>query len=183
MRARGSEPSFPSIVAGGANGALPHHEPGEDPIRPGTLVTVDMGCIVDGYCSDCTRTFAAEGASDEAREVYELVLDAQETSLAAVKAGADCKAVDAVARELIDKAGHGDRFGHGLGHGVGLEVHENPTLSQRSEGSLAAGNVVTVEPGVYLPGELGGRIEDLGVVGDEGPEVLTSFPKTLITLE
>jgi Xaa-Pro aminopeptidase len=183
MRARGTEPSFPSIVAGGANGALPHHEAGGDPIPPGTLVTVDMGCIVDGYCSDCTRTFAAEGISDHGLEVYDLVLEAQEKSLAAVKAGADCKAVDSVAREVIEAAGHGDRFGHGLGHGVGLEVHENPTLSQRSEGSLVEGNVVTVEPGVYLPGELGVRIEDLVVVGPEGPEILTSFPKTLITLE
>ena len=183
MRARGTEPSFPSIVAAGPNGSRPHHSPGQDPIAPGSLVVVDMGCVVDGYCSDCTRTFAAEGVSDEAHEVYDLVLAAQETSLAAVKPGADCREVDSVARDIIDEAGHGEHFGHGLGHGVGLEVHEGPNLSQRSEGTLAQGNVVTVEPGVYLPGDLGVRIEDLVAVGADGPEVLTSFPKSLITLE
>ncbi len=184
MRARGTEPSFPSIVAGGANGALPHHTPGEDRITPGSLVVVDMGCVVDGYCSDCTRTFAAEGCSEEDREIYELVLAAQEAALAAVVPGASGKDVDAVARDLIIEAGHGDRFGHGLGHGVGLEVHERPTLSQRSgESVLEIGNVVTVEPGVYLPGRVGVRIEDLVVVRDGAPRVLTGFPKALVTLE
>ncbi len=183
MRARGTGPSFPSIVAAGANGAMAHHTPGDQPISPGSLVVVDMGCVVDGYCSDCTRTFAAEGVSDHAREIYQLVLDAQEASLAAVTPGADCRAVDSVARDMFDAAGHGKRFGHGLGHGVGLEVHEGPNLSQRSEGSLVQGNVVTVEPGVYLPDDLGVRIEDLVAVGPDGPDVLTSFPKALITLE
>jgi Xaa-Pro aminopeptidase len=183
MRARGTEPAFPTIVAAGANGALPHHEPGGAAIERGSLVVVDMGCVVDGYCSDCTRTFAAEGCPDEAGEVYELVRKAQEEALGAVRPGAGCKDVDSVARTRIKEAGHGDAFGHGLGHGVGLEVHEAPTLSQKSEGQLADGNVVTVEPGVYLAGRFGVRIEDLVAVGADGPAVLTSFPKGLVTLE
>jgi Xaa-Pro aminopeptidase len=183
MRARGAEdPSFPSIVAAGANGALPHATPGEAQIGPDTLVIVDMGCRVDGYCSDCTRTFATGPLSDDAASVYELVLAAQEESLAAVRAGAECSAVDAVARDKISAAGHGEEFGHGLGHGVGLEVHEAPRLAQSSEGALVSGNVVTVEPGVYVPGAFGVRIEDLVVVTDDGNEVLSHFPKPLMTL-
>jgi Xaa-Pro aminopeptidase len=183
MRDRGAEdPSFPSIVAGGPNGALPHATPGADKIEPNTLVIVDMGCRLDGYCSDCTRTFATGPLSDEATAVYELVLAAQEQSLAAVRAGAECRAVDAVARDLITAAGHGDEFGHGLGHGVGLEIHEAPRLASSAEGSLVTGNAVTVEPGVYVPGAFGVRIEDLAVVTDEGSDVLSHFPKPLITL-
>jgi len=181
MRARGAQPAFPTIVAAGANGALPHAVPGERPIGPGELVVIDLGCLLDGYCSDCTRTLVGGEPTGEARAVYEVVLEAQQKALGAVRAGAGCRAVDAVAREVIDAAGHGERFGHGLGHGVGLEVHEGPRLTQSAEESetLLAGNVVTVEPGVYLPGELVVRIEDLVVVGDEGPEVLTPFPKEL----
>jgi Xaa-Pro aminopeptidase len=183
MRARGAEdPSFPSIVAAGANGALPHATPGGAEIGADTLVIVDMGCRVDGYCSDCTRTFATGSLSDEAAAVYELVLAAQEESLAAVRAGAECKAVDAVARDRITEGGHGDEFGHGLGHGVGLEIHEGPRLAQSAEGTLASGNVVTVEPGVYVPGAFGVRIEDLVVVSDDGNEVLSHFPKPLVTV-
>jgi Xaa-Pro aminopeptidase len=183
MRARGAEdPSFPSIVAAGANGALPHATPGSAEIAADTLVIVDMGCRVDGYCSDCTRTFATGTLSDEAAAVYELVLAAQEESLAAVRVGAEGRAVDAVARDRISAAGRGDQFGHGLGHGVGLEVHEAPRLAQSAEGMLAAGNVVTVEPGVYVPGAFGVRIEDLAVVTDDGSEVFTHFPKALTTV-
>ena len=182
MRRRGaSGPSFPPIVAGGAHGALPHAEPRDVAIEADTLVVVDMGCVLDGYCSDCTRTFATgEGLSDEMREVYELVLRAQLASLDAVRAGAGGKAVDAVARDLIAAAGRADQFGHGLGHGVGLEIHEDPRLSQSADDTpLSAGQVVTVEPGVYVPARFGVRIEDLVVVTDERPEILTGFTKQL----
>jgi Xaa-Pro aminopeptidase len=182
MRRRGaSGPSFPSIIAGGAHGALPHAEPRDVVIESDTLVVVDMGCILDGYCSDCTRTFATgEGLSDEMRSVYDLVLQAQLASLDAVRAGASGKAVDSVARDLIRDAGRGDQFGHGLGHGVGLEIHEDPRLSQSAnETPLKVGQVVTVEPGVYVPGGFGVRIEDLVVVTDDRPEILTGVSKEL----
>jgi Xaa-Pro aminopeptidase len=179
LRRRGAEPSFPSIVAGGANGALPHHSPGDDTIAGDTLVVVDMGAQLDGYCSDCTRTFATGTLAGDAAAVYELVLGTQVAALERVRAGEPCVEVDAFARERITEAGHGERFGHGLGHGVGLEVHELPTLSRAGEGELRAGHVVTVEPGVYVPEEFGVRIEDLVVVTDDGSEVLSSFPKEL----
>jgi Xaa-Pro aminopeptidase len=181
---RGAEgASFPAIVAAGPHGALAHAVPRDLEIPGGTLVVIDMGAQVDGYCSDCTRTLATGPLEDGALEVYELVRRAQDESLRAVRAGASCKAVDAVARDIIEAAGHGERFGHGLGHGVGLEVHEAPRLAKTAEGELRAGNVVTVEPGVYVPGELGVRIEDLVVVTDGEPEVLTAFPKELVTIE
>jgi Xaa-Pro aminopeptidase len=179
MREHGAEPSFPTIVAAGANGALPHAEPGERVIGPGELVVFDMGTKLDGYCSDGTRTFATGEPGEEARTVYQTVLEAQEAALAAVKAGVGAEDVDAVARELIAAAGHGERFGHGLGHGVGLEVHEEPRVSQRSEDVLEEGEVVTIEPGVYLPGELGVRIEDLVVVTADGHRNLSGMPKQL----
>jgi Xaa-Pro aminopeptidase len=185
MRERGAEePSFPSIVATGPNGALPHANPGDTRIEQGQLVVVDLGCRLDGYCSDCTRTFATGSLEDEALEVYELVERAQLEALGAIRAGAGCREVDGVARSIIDAAGHGDRFGHGLGHGVGLEVHEGPRLSRLApeDARLSAGNVVTVEPGVYLPGRFGVRIEDLVTVTEDGCEILSSFPKTLTTL-
>jgi Xaa-Pro aminopeptidase len=179
MRELGAEPSFPTIVAAGPNGALPHAEPGEREIGRGELVVFDMGAKLDGYCSDGTRTFATGEPGEEARAVYATVLEAQEAALTAVKAGAKAEDVDGVARELIAAAGHGERFGHGLGHGVGLEVHEEPRVSQRSEDVLAPGEVVTIEPGIYLPGKLGVRIEDLVVVTDEGYRNLSSLPKDL----
>ena len=179
LRELGAEPSFPPIVAAAENGALPHAEPGEREIGSGELVVFDMGALFDGYCSDCTRTFATGDPGDEAREVYELVRRAQQASLEAVRPGAGGKEVDAVAREMISEAGHGDRFGHGLGHGVGLEVHEGPRLATTSEDELAEGNVVTVEPGVYLPGRLGVRIEDLVVVTADGHRNLSGLPKEL----
>jgi Xaa-Pro aminopeptidase len=184
MRERGAEdPSFPSIIAAGAHGALPHAEPRDVEIGAGELVVIDWGARLDGYCSDCTRTVASGEIDDEAHEVYELVRRAQAAALAAVRAGARCRAVDAEARQMIEDAGHGKRFGHGLGHGVGLEVHEGPRLSHRSEDdeTLRSGNVVSVEPGVYLPGRLGVRIEDLVAVTDGGAEVFSSFPKELVT--
>jgi Xaa-Pro aminopeptidase len=182
MRRLGAEaPSFATIVASGPHGALPHAQPRADEIPADVLVTIDWGAVLDGYCSDCTRTYATgEGISARAREVYELVRSAQQAGLDAVRAGPSGREVDAAAREVIEMAGEGERFGHGLGHGVGLEVHEGPRLSRTAgEQPLQAGNVVTVEPGVYIPGELGVRIEDLVVVRDEGPDVLTSLPKEL----
>jgi Xaa-Pro aminopeptidase len=175
--------SFPSIVASGAHGALPHAVPRDVKIERGQLVVLDLGVVFDGYCSDCTRTFATGQIAESAREGYELVLDAQLKSLAGVLVGAECKAVDAIARDVISADGMGEKFGHSLGHGVGIEVHEMPTLSSRSEGVLVAGNVVTVEPGVYVEGEYGVRIEDLVVVADDGPRVLTPFTKELTTVD
>jgi Xaa-Pro aminopeptidase len=174
-------PSFPSIVAAGPHGSLPHAQPRAQEIPRDVLVTIDWGAAHEGYCSDCTRTYATgEGISAQAREIYELVLSAQEQGLAAVKAGLSGREVDAVARAVIERAGHGEHFGHGLGHGVGMEIHEAPRLS-RTAGvqPLQAGNVVTVEPGVYLPGVLGVRIEDLVVVGEDGPQVLSGLAKEL----
>lgn len=180
MRELGAEgPSFPSIVAAGPNGALPHAVPGERLIGSGELVVIDMGAILDGYCSDGTRTYATGEPGDGPREVYELVLRAQNAALDAVRAGAEGTAVDAVARELIAAGGHGERFGHGLGHGVGIEIHEAPRLSPRSEDTLLAGDVVTVEPGVYVEGRFGVRIEDLVVVTAEGHRNLSGHPKEL----
>ena len=183
IRELGAEPSFPPIVAAGPNGAMPHAEPGEREISKGEMLIFDMGAQLDGYCSDCTRTFAVGKPSGEAAEVYELVLEAQEKSLDAVAAGKTGVEVDAVAREIIAAANHGDHFGHGLGHGVGLEVHEAPRLSQRSDDVLESGEVVTVEPGVYVPGQLGVRIEDLVVVTDDGHENLSSLSKELRVVE
>jgi Xaa-Pro aminopeptidase len=179
MREQGAEPSFPTIVAAGPNGALPHAEPGEREIGRGELVVFDMGAKLDGYCSDGTRTFATGEPGEQARAVYETVREAQAAALGAVKAGVRGEDVDAVARELISAAGHSERFGHGLGHGVGLEVHEDPRVSPRSEDVLESGEVVTIEPGIYLPGELGVRIEDLVVVTDEGHRNLSGLPKEL----
>jgi Xaa-Pro aminopeptidase len=179
IRELGGEPSFPAIVAAGPNGALPHAEPGDREIGAGELVVFDMGAKLDGYCSDGTRTYATGEPGERGRQVYETVLAAQAAALEAVAAGVEGEAVDTAARQVIEAAGHGDRFGHGLGHGVGLEVHEGPRLSQRSEDTLAAAEVVTVEPGVYLPGELGVRIEDLVIVAEDGCRNLSSLPKRL----
>jgi Xaa-Pro aminopeptidase len=180
MRELGAEdPSFPAIVAAGPNSALPHHEASEREIGGGELVVIDMGAIVDGYCSDCTRTLATEEVGAAEREVYELVLGAQRASLDAIRDGVSAVGVDAAAREAITAAGHGDHFGHGVGHGVGIEVHEGPRLGPRSEDDLATGDVVTVEPGVYAPGAFGVRIEDLVLVTEGGHRNFSSFPKNL----
>jgi Xaa-Pro aminopeptidase len=183
MRELGAEePSFESIVAAGPHGALPHATPRDVEIPAGVLVTIDWGARLDGYCSDCTRTYASGPLADEAAAVYELVLDAQVSASDAVRAGASAKEVDAVSRDIISAAGHGEHYGHGLGHGVGLDVHEAPRLAPTSEDTLAAGNVVTVEPGVYVPDELGVRIEDLVVVTGDGREVLSGLAKDLVTV-
>jgi len=182
MRKLGAEaPSFPPIIAAGAHGALPHAEPREQEIPTDVLVTIDWGARHEGYCSDCTRTYATgERISMQAREVYELVRCAQDQGVAAVRAGPTGRELDAVARAVIEEAGHGEHFGHGLGHGVGMEIHEAPRLSRTAgDEPLQAGNVVTIEPGVYLPGRLGVRIEDLVVVTADGHEVITGSSKEL----
>jgi Xaa-Pro aminopeptidase len=180
MRRRGAQaPSFPSIVASAEHGALPHAEPRDVVIAPDTLLTIDWGARLDGYCSDCTRTFATGELPEDLAELYATVLQAQETALAAVRPGPRGREVDAVARDIIDAAGHAEHFGHGLGHGVGLEVHEAPRLARTGETALAAGHVVTVEPGIYVPGRSGARIEDLVAVTQDGHDVLSTLPKTL----
>jgi Xaa-Pro aminopeptidase len=184
MRLRGaSGPAFPSIVASGAQGALPHGRPRDVEIPRDTLVTLDIGAVVDGYCSDCTRTWATGSLPDELEEAYALVLRAQVASMYAVRPGLRGREVDAVARDMIAAAGHGEHFGHGLGHGIGLVPHEAPRLARASEALLAPGHVVTVEPGVYLPGVGGVRIEDLVVVTEDGIDVLTHTSKELLTVD
>jgi Xaa-Pro aminopeptidase len=175
--------SFPVIIAAGPNGSRPHTTPGERTIEPGMLVIVDAGCVVDGYCSDCTRTFAVGEISGELDEVYSLCLRAQLDGLAAVRPGVVGRDADAASRVVIEAAGLGERYGHGLGHGVGVAIHEEPTLRPESGDVLEPGNVVTVEPGIYLPGVAGVRIEDMVVVTAEGCERLTQFPKELLTVE
>jgi len=177
-------PAFPTIVASGANSAVPHHRPTDRRVSFGDLLKIDFGARVDGYHSDMTRTFVV-GANpvDWQVEFYELVFAAQRAGREALAPGADVVAVDAAARAVIVDAGHGERFGHGLGHGVGLEIHEAPLLSPTATGTLAAGMPVTVEPGVYLDGVGGIRIEDTLVVGAEGPELLTLSTKELLVLD
>ncbi len=184
MREQGAEPSFPPIVAAGPNGASPHAEPGPRPVGRGELVVLDMGSKLDGYCSDCTRTVTTGEIAEGAAEIYEVTLRANELALEAVAAGHEAAGIDAVARDLIKQAGYGENFGHGLGHGVGMEVHEAPRLGPRSDDTLIEGDVVTVEPGIYLSGRYGVRIEDLVVVGPDGVSCnLSSQPKTLLFVD
>ncbi len=184
MRERGADgSSFTPIVAAGGHGALPHAQPRDVAVARGDLVVFDWGALVGGYCSDCTRTIAAGEPGDEERSAYELVLAAQLAGVEAVRAGAGGREVDAVARAVIADGGMGELFGHGLGHGVGLQIHEAPRLSQRSQDQLSAGNIVTVEPGVYLPGRFGIRIEDLVLVTDDGCRILTGLDKQLIVVD
>ena len=177
--------SFETIVATGSNSAIPHHRPTDAVLATGDFVKIDFGALVAGYHSDMTRTFVLGSAADWQRELYELVATAQAAGRAAVLPGADLPAVDAAARQVIADAGHAEHFGHGLGHGVGLQIHEAPGISASAVGTLLAGAAVTVEPGVYLPGRGGVRIEDTLVVGSEDapePELLTRFPKELAVI-
>ena len=183
MRELGADdPSFPAIVAAGENSAIPHHSSSERQVRAGELLLIDMGAVVNGYSSDCTRTVAAGDVGGDAPEVYELVRSAQAAALESIRAGVAGRDADSVARDPIVAGGYGEHFGHGLGHGVGLEVHEAPTLSQKSDQTLEVGDVVTVEPGIYLPGRFGVRIEDLVTVTDEGCRRFTNFPKDLLVV-
>jgi Xaa-Pro aminopeptidase len=170
-------PAFDAIVAFGENGARPHAKLRDEPIPEGTLVVVDAGCLLDGYRSDCTRTFFTGKPEGRLRELYDLCLTAQLDALAAVKPGALGKDVDAVSRQAIGEAGMAEHYGHGLGHGVGLAVHEEPNMRPESDAVLEPGNVVTVEPGIYLAGDVGVRIEDMVVVTEEGCERLTNVTK------
>ncbi len=183
VRGLGGTLSFDTIVAAGPDGAQPHAEPGPRVIGKGELIVFDMGAKLDGYCSDGTRTYATGDPGEEGRRVYETVLAAQQAALEAIRPGEKGEDVDAAARKVIDDAGHGEHFGHGLGHGVGLDIHEGPRLSLRSDDVLAANEVVTVEPGIYLAGDLGVRIEDLVVVTDDGLRNLSSLPKALDYVE
>jgi Xaa-Pro aminopeptidase len=183
VRAGGGTLSFDTIVASGPNGAQPHAEPGDRVIPAGELITFDMGAKLDGYCSDGTRTYATGDPGEEGRRVYDTVLAAQQASLEAIRPGEKGEDVDAAARKVIEEAGHGEHFGHGLGHGVGLDIHEGPRLSLRSDDVLAANEVVTVEPGIYLAGNLGVRIEDLVIVTDTGLRNLSTLPKELTVVD
>jgi Xaa-Pro aminopeptidase len=178
----GETVSFSPVVASGPNAARPHHVPGGRKVVSGDTVIVDAGCTVEGYCSDCTRTFAAGSLSDELRRAYEVCLDAEVAGVEATQPGASGPGVDAAARDRIEASGFGEHFGHGLGHGVGLAVHEGPRLAKESSDTLQERNVVTVEPGIYIPGVGGIRIEDLVVVREGGPEVLSSVRKDLLTV-
>jgi Xaa-Pro aminopeptidase len=184
--------SFETIVAAGPNSAIPHHRPTDAVLAGGDFVKIDFGALVAGYHSDMTRTFVLGKAADWQLEIYQLVADAQRAGREALRPGAGLREVDAAARQLIVDAGYGEQFGHGLGHGVGLQIHEAPGIGATSAGTLLAGSVVTVEPGVYLPGRGGVRIEDTLVVADstsetlrtagQTPELLTRFPKELAIL-
>ncbi|WP_343063841.1 Xaa-Pro peptidase family protein [Haloechinothrix aidingensis] len=175
-------PAFETIVATGANSAVPHHRPTDAELAVGDLVKLDFGARIDGYHSDMTRMLVIGSPADWQRELYQLVRTAQAAGSGAAVAGARTAAVDAAARDVIDGAGHGEEFVHGLGHGVGLDVHEAPRLAMEATGTLAAGMTVTVEPGVYLPGRGGVRIEDTLVVHEGGNEILTLSTKDLVTV-
>jgi len=180
MRALGADgTSFPTIVAADANASLPHAVPGKKKVKPGGSILIDWGARADGYCSDLTRMVALGRFKPKVRAIYEVVLEAQQAAIDAIAPGVSLKDVDKVARDIIAGHGYGDRFGHGLGHGIGLDVHEQPTLSPRSTGELAPGHVVTVEPGIYLPGVGGVRIEDDVLVTGRGRRVLSRLPKSL----
>lgn len=179
MRTHGADAlSFETTVAAGANAALPHAKPTDSLTQPGEVVLIDMGCKVDGYCSDMTRTFSLGRPKHTAYEaVWRVVDQANKAATAGIKAGVSGKAVDRLARDVIDRAGYGDKFGHGLGHGVGLAIHEDPFMSFRRDAILPEGAVITVEPGIYLPGKFGVRLEDMVIITQDGVEVLTTTPK------
>ena len=174
--------SFDPIVACGANGSKPHAIPSQKKIEKGHFVTMDFGCVVGGYCSDMTRTVAVGEPTDEMKLVYDTVLKAQLDSIAAVRAGVPGADIHAVAAKVIGDAGYGDYFGHGLGHSVGIEIHEDPGFAPRCDKPIPAGAVITVEPGIYLPGKFGVRIEDMVRLTENGCEDLTHSPKELIVL-
>lgn len=174
--------SFDPIVVSGPNSSMPHGVPGDRKLQKGDFITMDFGVLYQGYCSDMTRTVALGYATDEMKKVYQTVLDAQLAGIAISKAGVSGKAVDAAARDLITAAGYGDCFGHSYGHSLGLEIHENPNCNMRNENPMPLHAVCSAEPGIYLPGKFGVRIEDVVVFEENGCTVLTKSPKNLIIL-
>ncbi len=174
--------SFETIAVSGKNSSMPHGVPCDKKIEKGDFITMDFGAVVDGYHSDMTRTVAVGEISSKQAEVYETVLSAQLASLNILKSGISCFDADEAARSIIRNAGYGEFFGHGTGHGVGIEIHEQPRLSPKSKQTLEAGDVVTVEPGIYLPSQFGVRIEDMAFITENGFENLTNSPKNLIIL-
>ena len=174
--------SFDTIVASGENSSMPHAQVTERAIQNGDFVTMDFGCVYKGYCSDMTRTVAVGGISDEMKKVYRIVLEANLRALNGIRAGVKCSAIDALARDYIKDMGYGNYFGHGLGHSVGLYIHEEPRFSPKCDTITEKNMVITDEPGIYLPGRFGVRIEDLVVVKDDGYELLSHSPKELIVL-
>ena len=177
-----SDMSFDPIVVSGPNGSRPHAVPGDQIVDTGMFITMDFGCKVEGYCSDMTRTVAVGSVTEEMERVYGTVLAAQEAGIAAARAGTAGKAVDAAARAVIEEAGYGDYFTHSFGHGVGVEIHEAPNASSVNDKPLPAGAVISAEPGIYLPGRMGVRIEDVIFIGPEGCRDLTKAPKDLLVL-
>ena len=175
-------PSFDPIVVSGPNTSLPHGVPGERKLEFGDFITMDFGCIYGGYCSDMTRTVALGFVSEEMDKVYKTVLKAQLAGIAATKAGVAGRDIDGAARKVIADAGYGDYFGHGYGHSLGILIHEAPNANTRNDQPMPAGAVVSAEPGIYLPGKFGVRIEDVTVITETGWEVLTKSPKKLIIL-
>ena len=171
--------AFDTIVASGENGSLPHAVPGEREIREGDLVTMDFGARFEGYDADMTRTVAVGQPSEQLRRIYEIVLNAQETAQAAIAPGVKCSEIDRIARDIITAEGYGECFGHSTGHGVGIDIHEEPRVSSRSDQVLTAGNIVTVEPGIYVPGLGGVRIENTCVVTETGVRALCGASKEL----
>lgn len=183
MRRRGADKAaFEIIVASGRHSAIPHASPTDKPLVVGNFITIDLGARVEGYCSDMTRTVVLGEPDDEQREIHRTILAAQARALARVEPGVHCTDVDAAAREFIDSGNFAGKFAHGCGHGVGLDVHEAPTLAKRSEETLEPGMVVTVEPGIYIEGKLGARIEDLVLVTENGYELLSHATRELIEL-
>ena len=183
MRKQGASGlSFDTIAASGVRSAMPHGLVSEKVIESGDFLTLDFGCVYNGYCSDMTRTVAVGKASEKQREIYSIVLNAQESAIAAIQPGKACNEIDAVARNIIRDAGYGDNFGHGLGHSVGIEIHENPSFSPGCTEIIKPGHVITVEPGIYIENFGGVRIEDLVVITEDGIINTTSSPKMLIEL-
>ena len=183
MLSHGAEAlSFETIAVAGKKSSMPHGVPDENVVKDGDFITMDFGAVYDGYHSDMTRTVAVGNITDEQKKIYEIVLKAQKSALAVLKKGSPCSEADLAARSIIDEAGYGKYFGHSTGHGVGVEIHEAPTLAPKSKDILEVGDVVTVEPGIYIPDKFGVRIEDMAFITENGYENLTTTPKELIIL-